>query len=59
MVKNIMILPFGNESFDAALNRNHNDNVQISFEEPIGTEGGGGYFDVRGPTTCTSTEAAS
>lgn len=45
MVKNILILRFGNEFFNATWNRNHIDNVQISFKEPFGTEGRGGYFD--------------
>lgn len=45
MVKNILILRFGNAFFGATWNRNHIDNVQISFKEPFGTEGRGGYFD--------------
>ncbi|RKF83755.1 Glucose-6-phosphate 1-dehydrogenase [Golovinomyces cichoracearum] len=45
MVKNILILRFGNEFFGATWNRNHIDNVQITFKEPFGTEGRGGYFD--------------
>ena len=45
MVKNILILRFGNEFFGATWNRTHIDNVQISFKEPFGTEGRGGYFD--------------
>ncbi|KAI9660180.1 MAG: Glucose-6-phosphate 1-dehydrogenase [Trizodia sp. TS-e1964] len=45
MVKNLLILRFGNEFFGATWNRNHIDNVQISFKEPFGTEGRGGYFD--------------
>merc|ERR1712096_576603 len=45
MVKNILILRFGNEFFGATWNRNHIDNVQISFKEPFGTKGRGGYFD--------------
>ena len=45
MVKNILILRFGNEFFGATWNRNNIDNVQISFKEPFGTEGRGGYFD--------------
>ncbi|KAI9866578.1 MAG: Glucose-6-phosphate 1-dehydrogenase [Trichoglossum hirsutum] len=45
MVKNILVLRFGNEFFGATWNRNHIDNVQISFKEPFGTEGRGGYFD--------------
>ncbi|KAH0562277.1 hypothetical protein GP486_003022 [Trichoglossum hirsutum] len=45
MVKNILVLRFGNEFFGATWNRNHIHNVQISFKEPFGTEGRGGYFD--------------
>jgi len=45
MVKNILILRFGNEIFNATWNRNHIHNVQITFKEPFGTEGRGGYFD--------------
>ncbi|KAL1590537.1 Glucose-6-phosphate 1-dehydrogenase [Cladosporium halotolerans] len=45
MVKNILILRFGNEFFGATWNRNHIDNIQITFKEPFGTEGRGGYFD--------------
>ncbi|KAI9784754.1 MAG: Glucose-6-phosphate 1-dehydrogenase [Geoglossum umbratile] len=45
MVKNILILRFGNEFFGATWNRNHIDNVQVTFKEPFGTEGRGGYFD--------------
>lgn len=39
MVKNILILRFGNEFFGATWNRHHIDNVQITFKEPFGTEG--------------------
>ncbi|PKX91883.1 glucose-6-phosphate dehydrogenase [Aspergillus novofumigatus IBT 16806] len=45
MVKNILIMRFGNEFFNATWNRHHIDNVQITFKEPFGTEGRGGYFD--------------
>ncbi|KAF7714227.1 Glucose-6-phosphate 1-dehydrogenase [Penicillium ucsense] len=45
MVKNILILRFGNEFFNATWNRHHIDNIQITFKEPFGTEGRGGYFD--------------
>jgi glucose-6-phosphate 1-dehydrogenase len=41
----LLILRFGNEFFGATWNRNHIDSVQISFKEPFGTEGRGGYFD--------------
>ena len=45
MVKNLLIVRFANEFFGATWNRNHIDNIQISFKEPFGTEGRGGYFD--------------
>ena len=45
MVKNILILRFGTSFLGATWNRHHIDNVQITFKEPFGTEGRGGYFD--------------
>jgi glucose-6-phosphate 1-dehydrogenase len=45
MVKNLLILRFGNMFFNATWNRHNIDNVQIIFKEPFGTEGRGGYFD--------------
>jgi len=45
MVKNLLILRFGNMFLNATWNRHHIDNVQIIFKEPFGTEGRGGYFD--------------
>ncbi|KAF9879797.1 mediator complex subunit MED14 [Colletotrichum karsti] len=45
MVKNILILRFGNSFFGSTWNRQNIDNVQITFKEPFGTEGRGGYFD--------------
>ncbi|KAI8825792.1 glucose-6-phosphate dehydrogenase [Fimicolochytrium jonesii] len=45
MVKNLMILRFANIFFGAIWNRQYIDNVQITFKEPIGTQGRGGYFD--------------
>ena len=45
MVKNLLVLRFGNAFLGATWNRNFIDNVQISFKEPFGTEGRGGYFD--------------
>ena len=45
MVKNILILRFANSFLGATWNRHHIDSVQISFKEPFGTEGRGGYFD--------------
>ena len=45
MVKNVLILRFTNIAFSAAWDKNSISNVQISFKEPFGTEGRGGYFD--------------
>lgn len=45
MVKNILVLRFANIALNAAWDRNSISNVQISFKEPFGTEGRGGYFD--------------
>ncbi len=45
MVKNLLVLRFGNMFLNATWNRHHIDNVQIIFKEPFGTEGRGGYFD--------------
>ncbi|KAF9433095.1 Glucose-6-phosphate 1-dehydrogenase [Entomortierella beljakovae] len=45
MVKNLMIIRFGNLIFGSVWNRHTIDNVQITFKEKIGTEGRGGYFD--------------
>lgn len=45
MVKNLLVLRFGNVAMHAAWDRNSIDNVQITFKEPFGTEGRGGYFD--------------
>ncbi|ODV61126.1 glucose-6-phosphate dehydrogenase [Ascoidea rubescens DSM 1968] len=45
MVKNLLVLRFGNEFFGASWSRKHISSIQISFKEPFGTEGRGGYFD--------------
>ena len=45
MVKNLMVLRFANVIFGAIWSKAHIHNVQITFKEPIGTEGRGGYFD--------------
>ena len=45
MIKNTLILRFGNVFLDACFNKNYISNVQINFKEPFGTEGRGGYFD--------------
>lgn len=45
MVKNLLVLRFGNEFLNAAWNKNHIKSIQISFKESFGTQGRGGYFD--------------
>jgi glucose-6-phosphate 1-dehydrogenase len=45
MVKNLMTLRFANVLFGQIWDRRNIDNVQITFKEPFGTEGRGGYFD--------------
>lgn len=45
MVKNLNILRFGNQFLSAVWDKNTISNVQISFKEPFGTEGRGGYFN--------------
>lgn len=45
MVKNLLVLRFGNEMFNGVWNKNHIKSVQISFKEEFGTQGRGGYFD--------------
>ncbi|KAF8238693.1 glucose-6-P dehydrogenase [Tricholoma matsutake] len=45
MVKNLLVLRFANVATGAAWDKNSISNVQITFKEPFGTEGRGGYFD--------------
>jgi glucose-6-phosphate 1-dehydrogenase len=45
MVKNILILRFANLFLSSSWNKNYISNIQITFKEPFGTEGRGGYFD--------------
>ncbi|KAJ6485038.1 glucose-6-phosphate 1-dehydrogenase [Mycena vitilis] len=45
MVKNILVLRFANVAMAASWDKSHISNVQITFKEPFGTEGRGGYFD--------------
>ncbi|ODV94323.1 hypothetical protein PACTADRAFT_70950 [Pachysolen tannophilus NRRL Y-2460] len=45
MVKNLLVLRFGNEFLNSQWNKDHISSVQISFKEPFGTEGRGQYFD--------------
>lgn len=45
MIKNMLVLRFGNMFLDGTMNRNFVSNVQITLKEPFGTDGRGGYFD--------------
>jgi glucose-6-phosphate 1-dehydrogenase len=45
MVKNISVVRFANVALSAAWDKNSISNIQITFKEPFGTEGRGGYFD--------------
>ena len=45
MVKNLLVLRFANIVFASGWDKNSISNVQITFKEPFGTEGRGGYFD--------------
>lgn len=45
MVQNLMTIRFGNQLFNPTWNRHHIASVLITFKEPFGTEGRGGYFD--------------
>ena len=45
MLQNCTTLRFANAFLAPAWDRNWIDNVQITFKEPFGTEGRGGYFD--------------
>ncbi|CAG2107644.1 unnamed protein product [Medioppia subpectinata] len=48
MVQNLMILRFGNRIFNPIWNRDNIASIQITFKEPFGTQGRGGYFDTFG-----------
>ncbi|KAJ8397014.1 hypothetical protein AAFF_G00010680 [Aldrovandia affinis] len=45
MVQNLMILRFGNRIFGPIWNRDSVACVVLTFKEPFGTQGRGGYFD--------------
>lgn len=45
MVQNLMTLRFGNRIFHPTWNRDNIASVVITFKEPFGTQGRGGYFD--------------
>ncbi|KXZ51967.1 hypothetical protein GPECTOR_11g9 [Gonium pectorale] len=48
LVQNMLMLRFANPIFGAFFNRHYISNIQITFKEPFGTEGRGGYFDQYG-----------
>ncbi|OQV19634.1 Glucose-6-phosphate 1-dehydrogenase [Hypsibius exemplaris] len=48
LVQNLLTLRFANRIFSPAWNNHHVASVLISFKEPIGTQGRGGYFDEYG-----------
>jgi len=45
MVQNLLVLRFANRMFGPIWNRDNIANVSITFKEPFGTGGRGGYFD--------------
>lgn len=45
VVQNLLIWRFGNSFFERIWNRDAIQSVHITFKEPFGTEGRGGYFD--------------
>ncbi|KXJ81844.1 hypothetical protein RP20_CCG016680 [Aedes albopictus] len=45
MVQNLMTIRFSNQIFSPTWNRNNVASVLITFKEPFGTQGRGGYFD--------------
>ncbi|XP_068453723.1 glucose-6-phosphate 1-dehydrogenase isoform X1 [Clinocottus analis] len=45
MVQNLMVLRFGNRIFGPIWNRDSIACVVLTFKEPFGTQGRGGYFD--------------
>ncbi|GMM31779.1 glucose-6-phosphate dehydrogenase [Martiniozyma asiatica (nom. inval.)] len=45
MVKNLIPVRFSNPFLSASWSNRHISSIQISFKEPFGTEGRGGYFD--------------
>ncbi|CAJ1922407.1 unnamed protein product [Cylindrotheca closterium] len=45
VVQNLLMFRFGNSCWEHMWNRNVIESVTLSFKEPFGTEGRGGYFD--------------
>eukprot|EP00798_Chlamydomonas_sp_ICE-L_P002087 gene2087-18142_t len=48
LVQNMLVLRFSNSIMQSWWNRDWISNIQISFKEPFGTQGRGGYFDQYG-----------
>jgi Glucose-6-phosphate dehydrogenase, C-terminal domain len=48
MVQNLTVLRFSNIWFDKVLNRDNVKCIILTFKEPFGTQGRGGYFDKYG-----------
>ncbi|CAM9787692.1 unnamed protein product, partial [Phaeothamnion confervicola] len=48
MVQNLLIMRFSNMIFEPLWSRENIASVQMTFKEPFGTEGRGGYFDAYG-----------
>eukprot|EP00808_Paulinella_micropora_P021463 g58255.t1 len=48
MVQNLLVMRFANTMFEPIWNSKHVACVYITFKEPFGTEGRGGYFDEYG-----------
>jgi len=45
IVQNLLLFRFGNSCWEHMWNRNAIESVTLTFKEPFGTEGRGGYFD--------------
>ena len=48
MIQSIFAVRFANMIFENVWNRDHIDNVQITFAERLGVEERGGYYDESG-----------
>lgn len=44
-MQNMLVLRFANPMYSSWWSKQFVDNVQITFKEPFGTQGRGGYFD--------------
>jgi glucose-6-phosphate 1-dehydrogenase len=48
VIQNLLVLRFANRIFEPLWSKEHIKSVQISWAEPLGVEGRGGYFDQYG-----------